>query len=119
MGKHERIYAILLTVFAFYLLTSIGTFVLVACLLGSGKDASRNVIGAAMYHMVYITACLLVFVLTALVLRFARPAAGRIVTKALNIVLLLGFPLGTALGIYGLWKVDRDRSKKPPEADSR
>ena len=35
------------------------------------------------------------------------PRGGRVATMALNIVLLLVFPLGTALGIYGLLKVDK------------
>src|SRR5258708_18266 len=49
-----------------------------------------------------------------LVVRFKAPAARRAVTMAMNVVLLLHFPLGTALGIYGLWKVDRNRPPPLP-----
>ena len=38
-----------------------------------------------------------------------RCAKRRPITLALNIVLLLLFPHGTALGIYGLWKVDKQK----------
>ena len=38
---------------------------------------------------------------------FSRPFS-RIATKALNIVLLIAIPFGTALGIYGLLKVDKE-----------
>src|SRR5437764_531997 len=44
---------------------------------------------------------------TTLILRGVAPDAGRIATKALNIILLFSFPLGTVLGIYGLLKVDK------------
>ena len=42
-----------------------------------------------------------------LILRRIAPRGGRVAAMALNIVLLLVFPLGTTLGIYGLLKVDK------------
>ena len=49
-----------------------------------------------------------------LILRWVSPRAGRIATLALNVILLLLFPFGTALGIYGLLKVDKNI---PPECE--
>ena len=48
-----------------------------------------------------------------LCLRTWAPDIGRTATVALNILLLLMFPIGTAIGIYGLSKVD-----KPPKSAS-
>jgi hypothetical protein len=59
-----------------------------------------------------VMACYVVLIALALVLRWALPASRRVFTIALSVVLLLYVPLGTALGIYGLWKVDR-----PPRAE--
>jgi hypothetical protein len=49
-----------------------------------------------------------------LVLRGTAPGAGRVATKALNIVMLVAFPFGTAVGIYGLWKVDKEGGAAGP-----
>jgi hypothetical protein len=53
---------------------------------------------------------LLLFEVGVLVIRLAFPAHRKWPTVALNIVMLMLVPLGTALGIYGLWKVDRTPS---------
>ena len=42
-----------------------------------------------------------------LLARWLRPRSGRRLTRALNWALLAGFPCGTVLGSYGLWKVDK------------
>jgi hypothetical protein len=58
--------------------------------------------------IVGIYAVLLAAMVATLILRGVAPPAGRVATMALNIVLLIVFPFGTALGIYGLLKVDKD-----------
>ena len=45
-----------------------------------------------------------------LLARWLRPRSGRPLTRALNWALLAGFPCGTVLGSYGLWKVDKERA---------
>jgi hypothetical protein len=50
-------------------------------------------------------------IITTLVLRWRWPKAGRTATRALNIVLLFFFPLGTAVAIYGMRKVDKEYEK--------
>ena len=55
-----------------------------------------------------IASLYVVAIVATIVLRFAKPRAGRIASRALNIILLFtAFPVGTAIGVYGLWKVDR------------
>jgi bacteriorhodopsin len=75
--------------------------------LGDDADTSRWTIWA--FGLVAsIMALYMVAITTTLVLRAKQPSLGRLLTKALNIVFLVtAFPVGTALGIYGLWKVDR------------
>jgi hypothetical protein len=66
--------------------------------------------GVWVFHMVCcIYAVLIMAIIATLVLRAVAPGAGRIATMSLNIILLVIFPLGTALGIYGLLKVDKPR----------
>jgi len=102
-ARHNRIYTILLIVLAAF------------CGLGmiSMIFTSRNPTIPAesrwvFQMMVGIYAVLVAGMVATLILRGTAPSAGRIATKALNIVLLIVFPFGTALGIYGLMKVDKD-----------
>src|SRR4051812_8767344 len=57
--------------------------------------------------VIRIYAALLAAMVATLTLRAVAPRAARTATMALNIVLLIVFPFGTALGIYGLLKVDK------------
>ncbi len=43
--------------------------------------------------------------------RWYRPAFGRRLTRILNWALLPALPCGTLLGLYGLWKVDREKEQ--------
>jgi hypothetical protein len=52
----------------------------------------------------------LLLMLATLALRRLRPIAGRRLTRILNIALLIAPPFGTALGIYGLLAVDKQKS---------
>jgi len=47
----------------------------------------------------------------ALFARLRRPTTGRWLTRLLNLALLPAFPIGTAIGIYGLASLDRQRSQ--------
>ena len=57
--------------------------------------------------IIRIYAALIAAMVATLILRGVAPRAGRVATTALNIILLIVFPFGTALGIYGLLKVDK------------
>ena len=102
--SHNRIYCIVLTIFIpltlfnavalfYWWLTvgePIGHLQRVGCPMGGGA----NVVYA-------VSMC------ATLVARTWRPGLGRKLTFALNLALLPAFLCGTILGIYGLWKVDR------------
>ena len=102
-SRHNRIYNSLLL--AASVLCSFG---IVSLWFISQSPVIKADDGAWMFQMIIGFYVLLIMAMvTTLILRQKSPAIGRICTMALNIVLLLFFPFGTALGIYGLWKVDR------------
>jgi hypothetical protein len=101
-SNHDHIYTTLLGVLTFLLLlsaVSLNTFLQRPNLPEHSKFVfrmSRNI------QICYALACAAV-----LVIRLAAPTKRKWVTLALNIILLLCFPFGTALAIYGLFKADR------------
>ena len=107
-NKHDRIYAILLTLYAFCMVFTIGTFQYMKVLLKAANTTENAVSTSAITYVMYICGCIAAFAFLTLLLRYTKPTLGSIFTKALNIFLLINFPLGTALGIYGLMKVDRE-----------
>ena len=99
MTKHDRIYATLLVIAVFFWIVGAGSIYFAM------KAASfRNAI-------VFIYACLVALTLLTLAMRLGRATHARLITLATNIILLPFFPVGTAIGIYGLMKVD----KKPED----
>jgi peptidoglycan/LPS O-acetylase OafA/YrhL len=104
MSKHNRRYTIALLVLAFFLLIS------AVELLFLPHEPSAT----WMFRLICCIQMLLVGAIAAtLALRAWAPAAGRIATVALNIVLLTAIPIGTAIAIYGFCKVDKP---EPPVA---
>lgn len=101
-ARHNRIYAALLVALALF-------FVLgMVSLLGMSRRPAMPPESRWAFEMIVgVYAVLIAAMVATLVLRGVAPRAGRVATMALNVVLLLLFPFGTALGIYGLWKVDK------------
>jgi FtsH-binding integral membrane protein len=101
---HNRIYAYLLIGLAcFY---AVGTIMIVVVFSLNATEVPSFVIRfvTCFYGIV------IAMIIWTMILRKAAPRAGRVATFVLNIFLLPLFPLGTAVGVYGLWKVDkRDR----------
>ena len=99
----DRTYAILLVVLA----VLYGMSTISVAMIGQmpGMDATGR------WVMRFSAACcgfFVVLILATLVVRAKTRSNGCLVwTKAFNIFLLLAFPLGTAVGVYGLLKVDR------------
>jgi hypothetical protein len=58
----------------------------------------------ALIHGFYLLA-----ITATLAVRSSRLAIGKRLTRVMNCLLLIAPPLGTVLGIYGLWIVDRER----------
>ena len=110
MSRHDTIYNSLLGAIGFLLLLGgVGMFT-----LSQSPDLPPESRWVFRMSMAVGAAYALAAAVT-LVVRFKAPAAARrTVTMAMNVVLLLYFPLGTALGIYGLWKVDRAPRPPPP-----
>ena len=108
-SRHNRAYTVILLILGFI-------SIMVACemlflsywLPNSDPSANWVFQFIALVYGIYILA-----IAATLALRAWAPAAGRPANLALNILLLPVFPFGTAVGVYGLWKVDKD---KPPTA---
>ena len=104
-NKHDRIDLILLIVWPFCLLLGMGGMYF-QMHMPTFPAQSKWVFAMAIYAM----ACYFVAIAVTVVVRITAPAKVRLLTTALNIVLLPHIPFGTALGIYGLWKVDKKPS---------
>jgi hypothetical protein len=103
MSRHNRTYTVLLIALAFFYGLGIISLAFMSR-MPTLPPESRFV-----FQMTaWINAALVAAMVLTLILRGAAPDAGRIATKALNIVLLIAIPFGTAVAIYGLMKVDKD-----------
>lgn len=98
MKNHDKIYTVILIVMAFWSFISVGV-------MKMSLMESR-----AVELIMLIYSALFVLTLVTVMLRLWKPTIGRIVSLAVNIILLPAFPIGTAIGIYGLWKVDKQRN---------
>jgi hypothetical protein len=108
MYNHNRIYSAALVISAVYF--GIGAIGLCNWLrIGGGS------IGHLPAWAVPWIAALQVFytvaIIVTLFLRYFSSDSGRRATRLLNFVLLPAIPAGTVLAIYGLWKVDRERTQ--------
>lgn len=103
MKRHDRTYNVLLIVLTFFYGTSIITMVFIR----RSPTLPPDVLWV--FEMTaWVNAAFVAAMIATLVLRGTAPSAGRVATKALNIILLIMIPFGTALGIYGLMKVDKE-----------
>jgi hypothetical protein len=101
--QSDRTYAILLVVLA--VLYGVSTLTVAMAGQIPGMDSTGR---WAMRFSAAVCGFLVVLILATLAVRSkTRSNACLIWTKAFNILLLLAFPLGTAVGVYGLWKVDK------------
>jgi lysylphosphatidylglycerol synthetase-like protein (DUF2156 family) len=67
--------------------------------------------GRWVYHyIIWMHGVYLFAIVLALVVRGLVPSARRTITMAVSIFLLLYFPFGTMVGVYGLRKVDKAHS---------
>jgi hypothetical protein len=99
--NHDHIYSTLLGVYAFFLLLGIVSLWFMLSLPTLPAESHFG------FHLaIAINAFFLASVIVVLIIRRAFPARRRWPTLALNLILLLSIPLGTALGIYGLLKAD-------------
>jgi len=106
MVNHNRLYSVMLVIAAMLTAISIGLLFFLSGLSASGNLALRvpdwTLPWWAALHSVYLIA-----IIVTLCSRKLNAQLGRKLTRLLNLLLLPALPLGTILGIYGLWKVDR------------
>lgn len=98
--NHDHVYSTLVGVFGFFMLLSI------LCLLFVKRQIPPAQTAGIMLCLGFEAAYFIAAV-GVLAIRLLFPAQRRWPTLFMNIVLLPAFPLGTALGVYGLWKVDK------------
>jgi hypothetical protein len=112
MVNHERLYTALLVVFAAGILCSMGV---VAAYLALPVDARPPTHWPewVMFLTAFLNGVYFCAIVLTLLFRRVRPLTGRHLTRALNIALLFAPPFLTAVGLYGLWKVDRAAPVNP------
>lgn len=105
MNRHESIYTIALLVFVFWQLIGI----VLMFWLRIGQAGEPDPLPRWIFH--YVITVELIYMaagIATLVLRRTGSGFARTFTKAFNICMLIFFPIGTALGVYGLWVLDRN-----------
>jgi cell division protein FtsW (lipid II flippase) len=105
--EHSRIYEALLAAVALSLLLAIVSLNLATATSSAESNRSSRTDRAEIHRATVASVAFAALAFFTIAMRHAMPKPGRSLTKALNIVLLVLFPLGTALGLYGLMKVDR------------
>lgn len=109
MTNHNRAYTCLLGTLAAVAMLSAGLLLFLTGAASSGTINTHlpdwSLPWVALLNFAYALAMVIV-----LCTRRLKPDSGRKLTRLLNWALLPALPGGTILGLYGLWKVDRDNS---------
>lgn len=106
-SRRDRVYAIMLVLLAFQCCGSALTCFFASRMPSPPAPAqSKWVFEMAAGQSGFAAA---IIVATLVFRARSRSNACLIWTKAFNIFLLLVFPFGTAVGVYGLWKIDKAR----------
>ena len=103
-ARHNRIYMSLLLAAAFLCLAETLFLIRFSRRPSISPEAAGIFKAETWLFGAYAVAIVLTFII-----RLTAPRAARVTTMALNIVLLILVPFGTAIGIYGLMKVDKHR----------
>jgi hypothetical protein len=107
-SKAERTYSIALGVLTGF--NIFGIISLNAVMNRHGMDDSGR---AGLSLARNMDVCFIVLSIAAILVRFAPAAPRKWFSTVLNILLLLIFPFGTAIGIYGLRKLDKADDPSP------
>jgi hypothetical protein len=108
MVKHNRLYNILLVLLGVNLLCGL---VLLVFLLGMPPDNRPRMLVPqwSLPFLAFTQGFYLLAIIATLAVRTSRHPLGKRLTTAMNYLFLIAPPIGTVLGLYGLWKVDRER----------
>jgi hypothetical protein len=105
--NHNRTYSVVLAFLAVMAALSSGLLLFLAGASMSGTLATHlpdwSLPWVAVINSAYAAAIIVV-----LCARRFQPESGRRLTRVLNWALLPALPGGTVVGIYGLWKVDKN-----------
>jgi hypothetical protein len=105
MVKHERLYTSLLVIFAVAILCSMAVVALFMALPAEARPV-QHWPDWLHYVSAFLSGVYFCAVVTTLLLRRAERATSHRATRALNVALLFAPPFGTAIGVYGLWRVE-------------
>ena len=108
---HDHIYTTLLAVFAFFLLIGVGSLIWIRTLPNPGGTDRSALLFPIIIESMYVVASIAI-----VIRRIAAPRVRRWPTFALNCILIPMIPLGTALAIYGFWKVDKNIASREQSA---
>jgi hypothetical protein len=102
-STHDRVYLGLLGAWTFFTALEWVVLAVIWLLVNHGSNQNPKwILGVLL--MAYGAYLLLAMATLIARLWFERPR--QVITMSFNIVCLAFFPLGTALGIYGLWRLD-------------
>ena len=108
MFNHNRLYNIFVALLAVYCLSS---FSFVLLLMGMPQDARPHTLVPewSLPFLAIINGLYLLALTVTFTVRLTKPSIGNRITTIMNWLFLIAPPFGTALGAYGLWKVDREQ----------
>jgi uncharacterized membrane protein YqjE len=109
-STHDYVYTTLLGVCSFFVASGMISLAFIRLTPTMPSDARSIMLMTLCIEGVYFVAMIAV-----LLIRLVFPSHRRWPTLGLNIVLLLLVPFGTALGIYGLWKIDKNLRVTPTQ----
>jgi hypothetical protein len=95
-----------LGVFAFFIVLGMASLVSMRLRRGADPDAKFVFLMTMFFEASYFVA-----IVSVLLIRLLASKYRRWPTLGLNIILLILIPFGTALAIYGFWKVDKQLPK--------
>jgi hypothetical protein len=107
MTNHNRIYSGALATLAVLAALSSALLLFIAG-AAAGGSLKINLPAWSLPWVAAINLAYTVAIIVTLCSRRFKPESGRRLTRLLNWALLPAFPGGTLLGIYGLWRVDRE-----------
>jgi hypothetical protein len=108
MINHNRIYSATLAIFALFAVIGCSLTLFLAGLSKAGP-IGLQVPDWSLRWLAAINFAYAVAIIVTVFIRRYRPVLGRRLTRILNWTLLPALPGGTVIGIYGLWKVDREK----------
>lgn len=110
MISHNRIYSGVLATLALVSVLGSGLLLFMAG-ASAGSSLSISLPEWSLPWVAVVNLAYAVAIIVVLCVRRFKPESGRSLTRLLNWALLPALPGGTVVGIYGLWKVDKQERR--------